>query len=95
MRRAGEGRALSVPSDARSPATEAIAGLMASAALFVSLVGVVHRPARVIPAAMLVALVAAALGGRHQRLAALAVAVAAVCFVAGMTIAVATQRPLY
>ena len=93
--RAGQVRALSVPSEARGGAAESVAGLMAAAALFVSLGGLVHRPARVIPAAILVALVAAAIGGRHQRLAALALAVAALCFVAGMTIAVATERPLY
>ena len=86
---------MSVPAEDRGGPAEAVAGLMAAAAIFVSLVGVVHRPARVLPAAMLVALVAAGIGGRHQRLAAFAVAVAAACFVAGMTVAVATDRPLF
>ena len=86
---------MSVPAEDRGGPAEAVAGFMAAAAIFVSLVGVVHRPARVLPAAMLVALVAAGIGGRHQRLAAFAVAVAAACFVAGMTVAVATDRPLF
>ena len=43
------------------------AGLMASLALFVSVIGIVHRPVRVIPAAILVALVAAVIGGRPAR----------------------------
>jgi hypothetical protein len=74
---------------------ESVAGLMAAAALFVSLLGLVHRPVRVLPAAILVALVAVAIGGRHQRLALFAVAVAAFCWVVGLTIAVATNHPLY
>lgn len=86
---------MSVPASRRDGAAEAVAGFMAAAAIFVSLVGVVHRPARVIPAAALVALVAAGIGGRHQRLAAFAIAVAAVAFVLGMTVAVATGRPLF
>ncbi|MGH3103747.1 MAG: hypothetical protein ACRDN6_06600 [Gaiellaceae bacterium] len=86
---------MSVPAERRDRPAEAIAGLLASLAVFVSLIGVVHRPVRVIPAAILVALVAVGLGGRHQRLALFAVALAAVCWVAGMTIAIATNRPLY
>jgi hypothetical protein len=48
-----------------------------------------------VPAALLMALLATAIGGRHQRLAALAVAVGAVCFVVGMVLAVLTDNPLY
>ncbi len=68
---------------------------MAAAALFVSLVGIVHRPARVIPVAVLVALIAAGIGGRHQRLATWAVVAGAIAFVLGMSVAVATDRPLF
>lgn len=74
---------------------EAVAGLMAAGSLAVSVVGLVERPARIVPGAILVALVAAAIGGRHSRLAALAVAVGAICFLLGMTIAVATERPIW
>jgi hypothetical protein len=80
---------------ARGRAAESVAGLMAAAALFVSLMGLAYRPVRLIPAALLVALIAAGIGGRHQRLAAFAVVVAAISWVVGMTIAVATERPLY
>jgi ABC-type Mn2+/Zn2+ transport system permease subunit len=41
------------------------------------------------------ALLATAIGGRHQRLAALAIVVGAVCFVVGMALAVLTDNPLY
>jgi hypothetical protein len=79
----------------RERPAETVAGFLATAAIFAGLVALVYRPARVAPAAILVALVANAIGGRHARLAALALAVAAVCFVAGMTIAVATETPLF
>jgi hypothetical protein len=53
------------------------------------------RPVRISVAAVVLALIAAGLGGRHQRLAAAAVAVAAVGWVIAMTVAVVTQRPLF
>lgn len=74
---------------------EAVAGFLAAGALAVSLIGLAVTPARTIPIAILVAIVAAGIGGRHQRLAVFAVGVSALCFVVGMTIAVATDRPLY
>ena len=76
-------------------ATETIAGLMAAAALFTSTIAVVYRPVRVAPVAILIALIAALMGGRHARLAAAAVVVGAICFALGMTFAVLTQSPLY
>jgi hypothetical protein len=81
--------------DRRARPSETVAGFLASAALFVSLIGTVYRPVRVIPAATIVALIAVAMGGRHQRLAAFAVAVCAIAWVVGMTIAVTTSNPLY
>jgi hypothetical protein len=82
-------------SEERGRPADAIAGFLAALALFVSLIGVAYRPVRVIPAAVIVALIAVGMGGRHQRLAAFAVAVAAVAWVVGMTIAVATSNPLW
>jgi predicted membrane protein len=86
---------VSVSPVSRPRTAETVAGLMASLALFVSLIGVVHRPVRVIPAAIVVAIVAAVIGGRHARLAGVATAVTVVAFVVGMTIASATGRPLW
>jgi hypothetical protein len=48
-----------------------------------------------VPFALLLALLAAAIGGRHRRLAAFAVILGAVCFVVGMVLAVLTDNPLY
>jgi hypothetical protein len=85
---------VATPLDRERPA-ETVAGFLAAAAIFVGLLALVYRPARLAPGAIVVALVANAIGGRHARLAAFALAVAAVCFVAGMTIAVATDTPLF
>jgi hypothetical protein len=86
---------MSVVPEERSRPSETVAGFLASLALFVSLIGIAYRPVRLIPGAVIVALVAMGMGGRHQRLAAFAVAVTAIAWVVGMTIAVATGRPLY
>jgi hypothetical protein len=74
---------------------EAIAGLLASLSIFASCIGLAYRPARLIPAAILLALLATALGGRHSRIATLAIAIGGVCFILGMTIAVLTDNPIY
>jgi len=79
----------------RSGVGESVAGLLAALSIFVSLVGVAYRPARLIPAAVLLALFATAIGGRSSRLAAFAVGVGAVCFLIGMAVAVITNHPLY
>jgi hypothetical protein len=94
-RSAGARQAVSVPRQGRDRPAEAVAGLMASAALFASLVALVYRPLRITPFSIGIALVAAAIGGRHSRLAAFAVVVGTVCFIVGMTIAVLTKNPLY
>lgn len=85
---------MSVPEPRERPA-EHVAGFLAAASLAVSLVGTVYKPVRTIPIAVFVALVALAMGGRHQRLAAFAVFVGMVAFVVGMTIAVATENDLW
>jgi hypothetical protein len=86
---------MSVSPVQRSRAAETVAGMMASLALFAAAIGIVYRPVRVIPAAIVVALVAAVIGGRHSRLAAAAVAAGTVAFVLGLSIASATGRPLW
>lgn len=85
---------MSVPERRDRPA-ESVAGFLAAAAVAVSVIGVVHKPVRTIPLALLVALIALAIGGRHQRLAAFAVFLGATAFVVGMTIAVARESALW
>jgi len=92
--RAGARTEMSVPAREHG-AAETVAGYMAAAAIFFSLIGIVYKPVRLLPAAMLVALVAAGIGGRHRRLAAAAVATCALAWVVGMTVAVLTENDLY
>jgi hypothetical protein len=82
------------PIEADRPA-ETVAGFLAAVAIVAALLSLAYRPIRLDPFAIVVAFVAAGIGGRHARLAALAVAVAGVCFVLGMVIAIVTKRPLY
>jgi hypothetical protein len=57
---------------------------------------VVYRPVRVIPFALVIAFIAVALTQeRHARLATAAVVIGALAWLAGMTIAIVTERPLY
>ena len=86
---------------------DTLAGLMAAAAIFVGLLGMTNlnlsisgthiemRPIRIGVAAVALALVAAGIGGRHRRLAAVAVVIAGLSWVAGMVIAVVTERPIF
>jgi hypothetical protein len=81
--------------DRERPA-EIVAGFLASVSIFVSVIGVAYRPLRLIPIALLLAFVAAAMAsGRSTRLAAAAAGVGALCFAAGMAVAVLTESPLF
>jgi len=75
--------------------SETVAGYLAALAIFIALIGLAWHPLRLILPAIVVSMVAAAMGGRHQRLAFAAVIVAALCFVLGLMIAVLAERPLW
>jgi hypothetical protein len=83
------------PSEDRHAQTDAIAGLLAAAALAAGLVSIVYKPARIGPVALVVALIAVGIGGRNERLATWAVATVSVGWVLGMIIAVITENPVY
>jgi hypothetical protein len=74
---------------------ETIAGFLAAASIFVSVTGVAYRPLRLIPIALVMALIATGIGGRASRLAAWAVGIGALAFVVGMAAAVITSNPLW
>lgn len=76
-------------------AREAVAGVIASAAMFIGFLELFYRPFRLAPGALIVALVATIMSRRQQRLVGLSVAVIGVCFVIGAGIAVWLTRPLY
>jgi len=84
----------SAPYDRARPA-ETVAGFLAAAAIFVSVTGIIYRPLRLIPIAILLALVAVGIGGRAERLATWAVAIAAASFAVGLAAAVITSNPLW
>ena len=78
-----------------SRGADSFAGLIAALSIFASLIALAYRPARLVPFALLLALLAAAMGGSHRRLAATAVVLGGVCFFVGMAIAVLTNNPIY
>ena len=87
----------------RSSATDTIAGLLAVASIVLSGIGMGFglllqldaRPARVVPVAILLALVAARMSDVHQKLALRAALFGALAWVIGMTVAVVTDGPLF
>lgn len=74
---------------------DTISGFLATLSLFASAIGLVWKPTRIIPFAILAALVAARMSARNERLAFAAMIVSVVCWTLGMTIAVLTENPLY
>ena len=86
----------------RSSATDTIAGLLAVASVVLSGIGMGFglllqldaRPARVVPVAILLALVAARMSARHQTLALRAALFGGLAWIVGMTVAVITDGPL-
>ena len=84
-----------LPDEVGPGATETLAGFLAAAAIFVSAIGVAYRPLRLIPFAILLALIAVGIGGRSERLATIAVFFGAACFAIGMAVAVVTSNPLW
>lgn len=75
--------------------SETVAGYLAAVSIFISLISVAWHPLRLILPSIIVALIAAAMGGKNRRLTFAAVMIAAACFFFGMTIAVVTSRPLW
>jgi hypothetical protein len=80
--------------DAR-PASEYVAGFLATISIFGGLVGIIYYPGRVASGAILVALISAAIGGFQSRLASFAVAIATLSWLAGMIISISLERPIF
>ena len=79
----------------RARPAETVAGFLAAASIFVSAIGIAYRPLRLIPIAIVLALVATGIGGRALRLATWAVGIGAAAFAVGMAVAVITSHPLW
>jgi hypothetical protein len=72
-----------------------VAGFLSAMAIFVALIGIAWHPLRLVVPAMLLALIAAAMAPKGNRLAQAAVGVAAASFFVGMLVSVVTQRALW
>jgi hypothetical protein len=79
----------------RESASHVVAGFLAATALFAGAVALVWYPGRVGPGAILIALLAAAMGGFQSRFAAWALAVVTASWFVGMVIAVMLERPIF
>jgi hypothetical protein len=80
----------------RTNAAESVGGFLAAASIALSAVAIVHRPVRLVPFALVIAFIAVGLTNeRHARLAAFAVGLGAVAWLAGMIVAVLTGEPLF
>ena len=72
-----------------------LSGIFAAIALFFGLLAVAYHPLTVSVAAFLLGLLSVLMSARHERLAGIALGVAGLSFVAGMTIAIITDKPIW
>jgi hypothetical protein len=83
--------------ESRRDATPAqlAADFLATFALFAGLVGIVYTPGLLATAAVVVAVFAAAIGGRDRWLVPFTVVVTGTCWFVGMALAVLLERPIF
>ena len=79
----------------RTSPSEAVAGLLASLAIFAGAMELVYRPFRLAPAALLLAIIATVMSREQPRIIPLAYVTIGVCFVAGAALQIITHHPLY
>jgi hypothetical protein len=80
----------------RGRSADSVAGYIATFSIFLAAIAIVYRPVRLAPAAAVVALVAAGMAGkRSNRIVQIAIGMAVVGWLAGMIVAVTTNRPLW
>ena len=79
----------------RRSAIDTVAGLLSAAAITIGAVGIAWHPFRLVPVAVVLALVSAGIGGRHAMLARVAVFWCIACWMIGMIVAVVTKNPIY
>ena len=84
-----------VPADDQVGARDIVAGLLATASIFVGAIGIARTPVAIIPGTVIVALVAARMAVRYRTLALWAVGLNIVWWLAGMTVAVTTNHALF
>ena len=86
---------MSTPARTGARPAEAVAGILAAIAIFGSIIALAYRPVRITPFTILISLIAAGIGGRHQKLAAAALVISGACFIAGTFFAIITNHPIF
>jgi hypothetical protein len=86
---------MSTPARTGDRPGEVVAGFLSTFAIFISCIALAYRPVRITPVAILLSLIAAGIGGRHERLAAWAVGISSACFIVGTFIAIWTNHPIF
>jgi hypothetical protein len=86
---------VSTPARTSDSPAELVAGFLATLAIFFSCIALVYRPVRITPFTILLALIAAGIGGRFARLAAWAVGISTACFIVGTFFAIWTNNPIF
>ncbi len=86
---------MSTSAQTRERPAEVVAGLLATLSIFGSAIALVEHPVRITVFTIVIALIAAAIGGRHQRLAAFAVGFGGFCFILGTILAITTSKPIF
>lgn len=79
----------------RTPPSEAVAGLLATIAIFLGGLELLYRPFRLAPAALLLAIVATVMSREQPRLIPVAYAMIGIGFIVGATLQILTHHPLY
>lgn len=79
----------------RTPPSEAVAGLLATVAIFLGAFELAYRPFRLAPAALILAIIATVMSREQPRVIPVAYLTIGVCFIAGATIQLLTHHPLY
>jgi hypothetical protein len=79
----------------RRPPSEAVAGLLASIAIFVGALELLYRPFRLAPAALILTLIATVMSREQPKLIPIAYAMIGICFIVGATLQILTHHPLY
>ena len=82
-----------VPHEGSTPDT--VSGYLAAFAILAGVLGLVYYPGRVGPAAILVALIACGMASGQRRLAAGALVLTTLCWIAGMILAVSLERSVF
>lgn len=78
-----------------SSGLQTLAGFLAAAAIFLGIFALLYRPVRMTVPAMVLALVATAIGGRFSRLASFSVVAVVFGFVVGLTIQILVRHPIF